>query len=70
MLNGLSVFLHFSALNYGDLTIVTPLSATAPFFALFLSWLLLRDVERVTVPIVLGTVLIVLGGILIAWRAV
>ena len=70
LLNGLSVFLHFSALNYGDLTIVTPLSATAPFFALVLSWFLLRDVERVTVPIVLGTVFIVLGGILIAWRAV
>ncbi len=70
LLNGLSVFLHFSALNHGDLTIVTPLSATAPFFALLLSWFLLRDVERVTVPIVIGTVLIVLGGILIAWRAV
>lgn len=69
VLNGLSVFLHFVALNYGDLTIVTPLSATAPFFALLLSWLLLRDVERVTVPIVLGTALIVSGGILIAWRA-
>jgi uncharacterized membrane protein len=69
-LNGLSVFLHFSALNLGDLTIVTPLSATAPFFALLLSWLLLKDLERVTFPIVLGTILIVLGGILVAWRAV
>ncbi|MEE9241311.1 MAG: EamA family transporter [bacterium] len=69
VLNGVSVFLHFSALNYGDLTIVTPLSATAPFFALLLSWLFLRDVERVTVPIVIGTALIVLGGVLTAWRA-
>ncbi len=69
VLNGVSVFLHFSALNYGDLTIVTPLSATAPFFALLLSWVLLRDVERVTVPIVIGTLLIVLGGVLIALRA-
>ena len=69
VLNGVSVFLHFSALNYGDLTIVTPLSATAPFFALLLSWFLLRDVERVTVPIVIGTAFIVLGGVLIAWRA-
>jgi len=67
LVNTLSFFLHFFALLYGDLTIVTPLSSTSPLFALLFSWILLRDVERVTGWIVSGTVLIVLGVGLIAW---
>jgi len=66
--NTFAFFLHFVALSYGDLTLVTPLSSTSPLFALFFSWLLLRDVERVTGWIVGGTALIVLGVALIAWR--
>lgn len=70
LINTLSFFLHFFALLYGDLTIVTPLSSISPLFALLFSWILLRDVERVTGWIVGGTVLIVLGVALIAWRIV
>ncbi len=66
-LNGVSVFLHFSGLNYGDLTIVTPLSSMAPLFALFLSRFVLRDMERVTAPLVIGTLLVVFGGGIISW---
>jgi len=65
--NTLAFLLHFYALRYGDLTIVTPLSSTAPLFALVLSALLLRDVERVTGWILAGTVFLVLGSGLIAW---
>ncbi|MEK6712504.1 MAG: EamA family transporter, partial [Nitrospinota bacterium] len=68
LINTLSFFLHFFALLYGDLTIVTPLSSISPLFALFFSWLFLRDVERVTGWIVAGTLLIILGVALIAWR--
>ena len=68
LVNTLSFFLHFFALLYGDLTIVTPLSSISPLFALLFSWFFLRDVERVTGWIVAGTVLIVLGVGLIAWR--
>ena len=69
ILNGISVILHFYGLRYGDLTIVTPLSATAPLFSLGVSWLFLRGVERVTVWIFGGTILIVLGGAIITWNA-
>ncbi len=69
LLNNVSVLLHFYGLRYGDLTIVVPLSSTSPLFSLLLSWLFLRDLERVTAGIVAGTAFVVLGGILITWRA-
>ncbi|MBI2132574.1 MAG: DMT family transporter [Candidatus Tectomicrobia bacterium] len=68
LLNTLSILFYFSALRYGDLTIVAPLFSTAPFFSLLLSWAFLRDLERVTPRMVSGTVLVVLGGVLITWR--
>ncbi|MEE9274976.1 MAG: DMT family transporter [bacterium] len=67
-LNTLAFSLHFFAIRHGDLTIVTPLSSTSPFFALILSGLLMRDIEQVTGRIVAGTAFVVLGGALIAWR--
>ena len=67
-INSLAFLAHFAAIRYGDLTVVSPLSSTAPFFALVLSWIFLRDVERLTAWIVAGTVLVVAGGALIAWR--
>ncbi len=68
LINTLSFLASFYSLLYGDVTIVMPLSNTAPFFALLLSHFLLRDQERVTRLVVMGTVLTVAGGGLIAWR--
>jgi DME family drug/metabolite transporter len=67
-INALSVFFHFVGLSYGDLTIVTPLSAMAPLFSLLLSRFVLKEDECVTFIIVAGTLLIVLGGGIISWR--
>ena len=67
-INALSVFFHFTGLSYGDLTIVTPLSAMAPLFSLLLSRFVLKEDERVTFIIIAGTLLIVLGGGIISWR--
>jgi len=59
----------YFALDLGKVTVVTPISSTAPLFALTLSALFLRDVERVTMKIVFGACLIVAGGLLISmWR--
>ncbi|MEK6709472.1 MAG: DMT family transporter [Nitrospinota bacterium] len=69
LLNTVSILFHFSALRYGDLTIVAPLFSTAPFFSLLLSWAFLRESERVTLWVVAGTALVALGGVLIGWRA-
>jgi len=67
-INTLAFLANFAAIRYGDLTVVSPLFSTAPFFALLLSAIFLRDVERLTVWIVAGTAFIVSGGLIIAWR--
>ena len=59
----------YFALDLGKVTVVTPISSTAPLFALTLSALFLRDVEQVTMKIVFGACLIVAGVLLISmWR--
>ncbi len=69
-LNTLAFLSHFFAIRYGELTIVTPLSAMSPVFALLLSAIFLRDIERVTGWILAGTAIAVAGGVLIAWRII
>jgi uncharacterized membrane protein len=59
------VFLTVVALSLGTVSVVTPLTGSAPIFVLLLSFLFLRGVETLTGRIVAGTVLIVLGVYLI-----
>ena len=66
--NTVTILLRFVATRYGDLTIVVPLFSMSSLFALLVSWLFLRDLERVTRVMVAGTLLVVLGGALITWR--
>jgi uncharacterized membrane protein len=57
------------ALDRGQVTVVIPVSSTGPLFALTLSALFLRDVERVTLKIVIGASLIIAGVLLITmWK--
>ena len=59
----------YYALDLGKVTVVIPISSTGPFFALTLSALFLRDVERVTLKIVIGASLIIAGVLLITmWK--
>ena len=59
-MENLGVLLVLVALSLGQVSVVTPFNGTAPLFVLALASLLLKDVERLTGRIVLGTVLIVL----------
>ena len=68
LFNTASILSRFTATRYGDLTIVVPIFAMSSLFALLASWLFLRDLERITFPILAGAVLIVCGGALVAWR--
>lgn len=68
LINTLTFFLSFHAIMRGDISIVTPILSTAPFFALLMSHLFLHDVERVTGLVVLGTAFTMAGGALIGWR--
>lgn len=68
LLNALGFFLHFTAISIGDLSIVAPLTSTAPIFSLIMSFFMLRRVERITPPIIAGTICMVVGAALIGWR--
>jgi uncharacterized membrane protein len=50
------------ALSLGRIVVVVPLAGTAPLFTLAFSSVLLRDVERITLGVIFGSVCIV-GGI-------
>jgi uncharacterized membrane protein len=54
----------FHALNIGRVAIVTPIAASYSLFTLFLSYLFLRDMERMSLKIIFSTILIV-GGIIL-----
>lgn len=59
----------YYALDLGKVSVVIPMSSTGPFFSLILSALFLRDVERVTLKIVLASVLMMSGVLLIVlWK--
>ncbi len=60
-----AVLLTVEALGAGAVSLVVPLTGTAPIFVLFLSFFFLRGVETLSGRIVLGTLLIVLGVFLV-----
>jgi uncharacterized membrane protein len=61
----LGVFSFFAALQYVPAAVVAPLTSAAPLVTLILSHFTLRGVEDVARADVLGTVLIILGVILL-----
>ena len=65
VLENAGVLLNVLALQAGTVSVVAPLSGTMPLFVLGLSALFLRDIERISGRLAVGTVLIVLGVYLI-----
>lgn len=53
------------ALNSGEVVVIAPITATLPMWILLATVIFLRDMERVTRTTVLGTVLVVIGIILV-----
>jgi drug/metabolite transporter (DMT)-like permease len=56
------VALMFLSLSKGEVVVVSPVLATNPLFTLIMASLLLRGMERISVRIVLGAILVV-GGV-------
>lgn len=54
------------ALSGADVTRVSPMVSTTPLITLVLGWLFLGSRERITLPLIAGTILTVSGVILIA----
>ena len=69
MLSGVLQAIGFLALTLGlsggEVSVVYPVTASAPLFTLLFTWLFLRGRERLTWRIVLGAVLIVAGVIVL-----
>ncbi len=57
----------YYALDLGKVSVVIPISSTGPFFSLLFAALFLRDVERVTVRIVIAAAMIIGGVALLSW---
>ncbi len=55
----------FFALSTAPVVVVAPLQSTNPLFALLFSWLFLGRLEKITVKLIIGCVLVVTGVILI-----
>ena len=59
----------YYALDLGKVSVVIPISSTGPFFSLVLAALFLRDVEQVTLRIVISAAMIVGGVVLLTlWK--
>ena len=55
----------FLAIERAEVVVVSPVSSTHPLFTLLLAAILLRDLERITIGIVVGGVLVFAGIVLI-----
>ena len=53
------------ALRYGDVSLVAPLMNIEPFFVFIFAYILLRELEKITHKLVIGTLIIVAGVSLI-----
>ncbi len=66
--SAISQLLVFTSLNLGEVSVMIPLLNTTPLFSLIFSAIFLRDLEKVTVPIVLGALSLLGGAALITAR--
>ena len=62
---GLGLVLTIIALFLERVIIIAPLLAIVPLFTILFAWIFLRKVERITVGILLASVLVVIGSILV-----
>lgn len=68
LLASLAFLAMFAALQGGPVSVVDPIVASAPFVTVAVAAVYLRDVERVTVRLLVGVVLVVLGIVLVTVR--
>ncbi|MFQ5711134.1 MAG: DMT family transporter [Candidatus Geothermarchaeales archaeon] len=56
----------FYAVMYGDVVVVNPMLDTQPLFIFLFAYLYLKELERITSKLILGTIIIVIGVALIS----
>jgi drug/metabolite transporter (DMT)-like permease len=65
----LGLLLVLYALSFGPVIMITPLTATLPLWVVLGGKLFLRDVEKITIRIMIGAILVVCGTIAITTTA-
>lgn len=63
-----AILFAYIALDHGEVVVVSPLMSTRPLFAILLSFLFLRDIEKLGWRVVAGGMLVVLGSAAITMR--
>ncbi len=56
----------FYALSYEKVSVVTSINQTGPLFILFFSYLYLKEIESISLKVIFGTIIIVIGAILVS----
>ncbi len=64
-MDSLALIALFLALEFGQVTIVGPLSGTVPLFVLLLAFLFLKESEVVHKRLILAAILVVVGVVLL-----
>ena len=64
ILGGLGQVCMLTALKVGDVVIVGPITATAPLFAISLTYIFFRKYEKINLDVILGA-LIIMSGVVI-----
>ncbi len=62
---GLGLFMLFEGLRRGPVSVVDPVAGAAPLLTVLLAVVLLREFERITLRVVIGSIAIVVGAALI-----
>ena len=65
VLGAIALFTIFEALDRGPVTIVDPLVGTQSLFTILVAYFVLRDLERITLRLIIGATLVVLGASII-----
>jgi drug/metabolite transporter, DME family len=61
IVNTIGLVLNFQALNLGQVTVVYPLIASQPLFAVLFGHIFLKETEKISLHVVLGAVAVVAG---------
>ena len=64
----LGALISFYALSYGMVSVVAPIVQIMPLFVLLLTYLYLKELEKISSRFVINTIIIVIGAILVSIR--
>lgn len=65
IITAIAFLMSYAAFSMGDISVIFPLLSTQPIFALMLSYVLLRQQEKINLNVILGTLTIVAGAVVL-----